>query len=103
MTNDADKVLELRGLECFDRYVDASPYLLTNQYVTAVTVVHTTPDGSAAASYTITPDVAFPNATGAAVTAAAAFAALGWHLVDVVLTVTGGAEHVYRYRVFYGG
>lgn len=101
--NDADKVIELRGAEVFDRYVDATPYLLTAQFVTGIAVEHTTPDGSAAPTYTIAPDVAFPSATGAQVTAGTALTVAGWHLVDVVLTLTGGAERVYRYRVFWGG
>ena len=101
--NDADKVIELRGAEVFDRYVDATPYLLTSQYVTAIAVDHTPPTGGVAAAYTITPDHAYPSATGAQVTAGAAFEDAGWHLVDVNLRLTGGAIKTYRYRVFWGG
>lgn len=101
---DADAILYLRAGEALSRRIDARPYLLSGQYVTAATVTHEPPGGDpdtvTATPVTIAPAV---GAEWVDVASIGPFAALGWHLVDVLLTFTGGATKAFRYRAFYGG
>lgn len=101
MNNDTDKFVYLREGEALKREIDASPYLLTGQYVTAADVTHTPPSG---APDTITAAlVGAPTSTAVVVSGMGPLTALGWHLVDVALTLTGGEVKVFRYRVWYAG
>ncbi|HRF49092.1 MAG TPA: hypothetical protein PLC98_15780 [Anaerolineales bacterium] len=99
--SDVDKSFTLRGDEVFDRYVDATPYLLDGQYVESVSVEHTPPDGDPETfTQTLSPST---NATGAWVRSTSPFSSAGWHLVDVVLSLTGSIPKVFRYRVYWAG
>ncbi len=101
MNTDTDKFIYLRANEALRREIDASPYLLTSQYVTAGTVTHTPPSGSAdTLSVSLVGD---PTATSVILSSLGPLTALGWHLVDVALTLTGGEVKVFRYRIWYAG
>lgn len=104
MNTDTDKFIYLRANEALNRRIDVRPYLLDSQYVTAASATHTPPSGSAD-TITATPVTVSP-AAGAEwvdVSGIGPFTALGWHLIDVVLTLTGGEPKVFRYRALYTG
>ena len=99
---DADKYLTIRAGEKLAREIDATPYLLTGQYVTAAAVEHTPPDGAASGTFTTTLDPV-TNSTAVVWKMTDEWTSEGWHMLDVSLTLTGGEVKVFRYWVFFGG